>query len=69
MTDFGTKLGMDMNKLSDNAKPHIPLKRFGTSEEMAKTILFLATDATYMTGAQIVVDGGVTINSPLPKLE
>ena len=45
----------------------IPMKRTGTSEEMAKTILFMAADATYMTGATIVHDGGYVLSSPEPK--
>ena len=36
----------------------IPMKRFGTSEEIAKAVLFLAFDATYTTGAEFPVDGG-----------
>jgi NAD(P)-dependent dehydrogenase (short-subunit alcohol dehydrogenase family) len=36
----------------------IPMKRFGTSEEIAKTVLFLAFDATFTTGAEFPVDGG-----------
>ena len=35
-----------------------PMKRFGTSDEIAKAVLFLAFDATYTTGAEIPVDGG-----------
>ena len=35
-----------------------PMKRFGTSEEVAKAVLFLAFDATYTTGAELPVDGG-----------
>ena len=35
-----------------------PMKRFGTSEEIAKAVLFLAFDATFTTGAEIPVDGG-----------
>lgn len=35
-----------------------PMKRFGTPEEVAKAVLFLAIDATYTTGAEIPVDGG-----------
>lgn len=37
-----------------------PMKRFGTGEEVAKAALFLAFDATYTTGAELPVDGGLT---------
>ena len=36
----------------------VPMKRWGTSEEIAKTVLFLAFDATFTTGAELPVDGG-----------
>jgi len=40
----------------------IPLKRMGQPEEIAETILFLASDKTnYITGQIIVVDGGYTL--------
>ena len=35
-----------------------PMKRWGTSEEIAKAVLFLAFDATFTTGAELPVDGG-----------
>jgi NAD(P)-dependent dehydrogenase (short-subunit alcohol dehydrogenase family) len=35
-----------------------PMKRFGTSEEVAKAVLYLAFDATFTTGAELPVDGG-----------
>lgn len=39
----------------------IPLGRFGKPEEVAKTVLFLASDdASNVQGAEIFVDGGVT---------
>jgi len=37
----------------------IPLQRFGTAEEMANAICYLASDyAAYITGNMLVVDGG-----------
>jgi NAD(P)-dependent dehydrogenase (short-subunit alcohol dehydrogenase family) len=39
----------------------IPMKRIGTSEEVAKAALFLASDdSSFTTGAEIMVDGGLT---------
>ncbi|MBS1947692.1 MAG: SDR family oxidoreductase [Bacteroidetes bacterium] len=42
--------------------PAIPLKFFGTAEQIAKAALFLASDeAAYITGVNLPVDGGTTI--------
>ena len=40
----------------------IPLARHATPEEIAKTVLFLASDdSAFVTGATLVVDGGLSI--------
>lgn len=40
---------------------HHVLGRVGTPEEVAHTVLFLLREATFITGATIVVDGGLTV--------
>jgi len=47
----------------------VPLARFGLPEEVARAILFLASDdATYVTGTTMVVDGGLTAGTGIPDL-
>ena len=36
-----------------------PLRRFGTPEEVARTMLFIVCDATYASGDAFPVDGGI----------
>lgn len=53
----------DMTKDLDTEKiaEHIPLKRLGQPEDIAKTVKFLAEDAPYITGQVIGVDGGLVV--------
>lgn len=37
-----------------------PMQRFGEPEEVAKAIIFLAFEATYTTGTELLVDGGAS---------
>lgn len=42
-----------------------PMKRHGTPEEVARAALFLAFDATFTTGVELAVDGGLSeIDAP-----
>ena len=41
----------------------IPIGRIGIPEDLASTAVFLASkNSSYVTGQQIAVDGGITIN-------
>ena len=50
------------DKLLKEATAQIPLNRHGKPEEIAEVILFLISDkASYITGTEIVVDGGLSL--------
>ena len=56
-------ISTDMTKNLDAEKitEHIPLKRLGQPEDIAKTVKFLCEEGTYITGQVIQVDGGLTV--------
>jgi NAD(P)-dependent dehydrogenase (short-subunit alcohol dehydrogenase family) len=63
-TPFYGKMGLSEEQLSAVAaglQEQIALKRFGDATELAKAVLYLASDdASYVTGTELVVDGGLT---------
>jgi 2-dehydro-3-deoxy-D-gluconate 5-dehydrogenase len=55
--------GADMSKLLEAFLNRIPMARMGEPDDIGKVALFLASDlSSYMTGSQIVVDGGVLLS-------
>ena len=49
--------GLDVEKISE----HIPLKRLGQPDDIAKTVKFIALEGTYITGQVLCVDGGLVV--------
>jgi NAD(P)-dependent dehydrogenase (short-subunit alcohol dehydrogenase family) len=63
-TPFHSKLGLSADQLKEAAagvEAQVPLHRFGEPNEIAKAARFLASDdASFMTGSEVVVDGGLS---------
>jgi 3-oxoacyl-[acyl-carrier protein] reductase len=57
-----TMTDMLSDELKDKLKSQIPLGRLGLPEDVANTVVFLASDAaSYITGQTIAVDGGMVM--------
>jgi NAD(P)-dependent dehydrogenase (short-subunit alcohol dehydrogenase family) len=58
------RMGMPQDVLDETTKSiqtQVPMKRFGRPEEIAKTVLFLASsDSSFLLGTEIVADGGMS---------
>jgi len=58
------RLGIPPEELSAVAasiQAQVPLKRFGTPEEVASAVLYMSsTDAAFIVGTELVIDGGMS---------
>jgi NAD(P)-dependent dehydrogenase (short-subunit alcohol dehydrogenase family) len=63
-TSLLSRLGLPAEKLSEVAagiQAQVPLKRFGTPEEIASAVLYLASaEAAFIVGTELVIDGGMS---------
>ncbi len=60
-TDMSTRQREQTPELIDKLIRGIPLRRIGTPQEVAGAIAYLASeDSVYVTGSEMVVDGGTT---------
>lgn len=63
VTPIAGKMGLPPEaqvELAKNLREGNPMKRMGQPEEVARAALFLAFEATFTTGAELPVDGGLT---------
>jgi NAD(P)-dependent dehydrogenase (short-subunit alcohol dehydrogenase family) len=66
MTPIFDRMGLPAEQLKqtqDWITNMVPLKRFGTSEELASAVLYLSSpESSFVIGSELVVDGGVTLS-------
>lgn len=59
---------LDTEEKLQRRRVHIPIGRFGEAKEIAKAALYLASDeSSFMTGAQFIIDGGITAAYVTPE--
>lgn len=67
-----TSMTAHMDRMPGGVRPwfdRIPLGRFGRAEEVARLMLFLASDdASYITGQAIAIDGGLIAHTGLVRV-
>lgn len=58
------RLGMEaahLEQMAQAIQDQIPLKRFGTPEELATAVLYLSSsDSSFIVGTELIVDGGMS---------
>ena len=53
------KLKANKKEIMEYIHKNVPMKRFGSPDEIANTVLFLSSEkASFINGANLVVDGG-----------
>ena len=70
-TALYSKLGMSEQQakgMAEQLTAQVPARRFGRPEEIAKTILFLASDeASFIVGSDLIIDGGLACERDLRR--
>ena len=62
-------LGLDYEGATRRLRETTPLRRHGTPGDVAALVAFLASDAaSWITGQNLVIDGGLTITSPMTRM-
>jgi NAD(P)-dependent dehydrogenase (short-subunit alcohol dehydrogenase family) len=64
-TEVMNKAGLDeatVNNIMDHLTNIIPLKKIGTAEDVSKLVTYLSDEgASFITGSEFVIDGGMTL--------